>query len=106
MSLMRNACIASFALSVVTVIGGCASVGKCDGKSCASDAKITADVQAKLDQMADFGPPGSIHVQTEEGVVYLDGLVTGGLAKRLAESVATRAPGVVRVVDSISVEHD
>jgi osmotically-inducible protein OsmY len=106
MSLMRNTCIAAFVLSVVTVIGGCASVGRCEGKSCGSDAKITAEVQAKLDQMADFGPPGSIRVQTEEGVVYLNGQVTGGLAKRLAESVATGSPGVIRVVDSISVQHE
>jgi osmotically-inducible protein OsmY len=93
-------------LTFAGALGGCASLGKCDPGSCANDAKITADLQARLNQMTDFGPPDSIRVQTVDSVVYLNGQVDGGLAKRLAESVATREPGVTRVVDSISVEHN
>lgn len=93
-------------LTVTGALGGCAAVGKCDPGSCAADAKITADLQSRLNQMTDFGPPDSIRVQTVDSVVYLNGQVVGGLEKRLAESVALREPGVTRVVDSISVEHN
>jgi osmotically-inducible protein OsmY len=93
-------------LTFAGTLGGCASLGKCDPASCADDAKITADLQSKLNQMPDFGPPDSIRVQTVDSVVYLNGQVVGGLEKRLAESVASREPGVTRVVDSISVEHN
>jgi osmotically-inducible protein OsmY len=93
-------------LAVSWALAGCAALGKCDPGSCAGDAKITADLQSRLNQMTDFGPPDSIRVQTVDSVVYLNGQVVGGLEKRLAESVALREPGVTRVVDSISVEHN
>jgi osmotically-inducible protein OsmY len=106
MNKIRSICILPTLFCAIAVIGGCASFGKCDSEACAGDSKITADVQSRMNQMPDFGPPGSIHVQTIDRVVFLNGEVTGGLSKRLAESVATGSPGVLRVVNALDVEHE
>jgi osmotically-inducible protein OsmY len=84
---------------------GCASYNTCGSRGCTGDAKITQDVQARLDSMSDFGPPGAIRVATKDHVVYLNGTVDAGLAKHLAESVAKQTPGVAQVVNSIAVDH-
>ncbi|HTB88150.1 MAG TPA: BON domain-containing protein [Steroidobacteraceae bacterium] len=84
---------------------GCASYGTCGSGGCSDDAKITQDVQARLDSMSDFGPPGAIRVATRDHVVYLNGTVDAGLAKHLAASVAKQTPGVARIVNSIAVDH-
>jgi osmotically-inducible protein OsmY len=44
-------------------------------------------------------------VQTFGNVVYLNGLVDGGLAKRTAEATVRQVPGVQSVVDDIDVAH-
>ena len=106
MNPIRSVCIVSMILGATPVMRGCTSFGKCDSEACAGDARITADVQSRMNEMQDFGPPGSIHVQTIDRVVFLNGEVVGGLSKRLAESVATQAPGVLRVVNAIDVEHE
>jgi len=87
------------------VMAGCADFREGRGPSATPDAKITADVQAQLDLMADLGPPGSIRVQTFSNVVYLNGLVDGGLAKRTAEAAVRQVAGVQSVVDDIDVAH-
>jgi hypothetical protein len=87
------------------VLAGCADFRASEPPKDSPDAKITADVQAQLNQMAYLGPPGSISVQTVDNVVYLNGLVEGGLAKRNAESVVRQVPGVQQVVDDIDVQH-
>jgi osmotically-inducible protein OsmY len=87
------------------VIAGCADFRPSGTQSAVPDAKITADAQARLDLMADLGPPGSIRVQTFDNVVYLNGIVDGGLAKRNAEAVVLEVPGVQKVVDDIDVAH-
>jgi osmotically-inducible protein OsmY len=84
---------------------GCAAYSTCGSGGCIDDATITRDVQARLDSMSDFGPPGAIRVATENHVVFLNGTVDAGLAKHLAESVAKQTPGVARVVNSIAVDH-
>jgi osmotically-inducible protein OsmY len=87
-------------------LGGCATFGKCDAASCRDDAAITTNVQAQLNQYADLGAPNSIGVQTIDHVVYLNGLVDGGLEKRSAASEVEKVPGVTRVVNNISVVHE
>ena len=68
--------------------------------------KISAQVEALLNAHPEFGPPGSsITVETLNGVVYLDGLVEGGLDKRSIESIVRQASGVKRVVNGVSVQH-
>lgn len=95
----------AFASVLAGVMSGCADFREGRGPSATPDAKITADVRAQLDLMADLGPPGSIRVQTFDNVVYLNGLVDGGLAKRTAEAAVRRVPGVRNVVDDIDVAH-
>jgi len=100
--------ISAFALASIpaAILAGCADFKPCGSQSCTADANITADVQTRLNQMPDLGPPGSVRVQTRDRVVYLNGPVAVGLEKRTAESVALQAPGVVQVVNSIAVSHD
>jgi osmotically-inducible protein OsmY len=100
--------IATFALAAIpaAILAGCADFKPCGSQSCTADANITADVQARLNQMPDLGPPGSVRVQTRDRVVYLNGPVDVGLEKRTAEAVALQTPGVVQVVNSIAVSHD
>src|SRR5258708_19283778 len=86
-------------------LGGCATYEKCGLEGCASDRQTSAQVKALLDAHPELGPPGSISVETLNGVVYLDGLVTGGLEKRSVDSIVRQASGVKRVVNGISVEH-
>jgi osmotically-inducible protein OsmY len=66
---------------------------------------VTANVQALFDQHSELGSPNSLHVQTLDHVVYLNGMVNSGLERQVAESVALEAPGVTRVVNSIAVAH-
>jgi osmotically-inducible protein OsmY len=106
MNPIRSLCILRVVLGAITVMSGCTSFRQCDSDACAGDSKITSDVQSRFNEMLDFGPPGSIQVKTIDRVVFLNGEVVGGLSKRLAESVATEAPGVLRVVNAIDVEHE
>ena len=71
----------------------------------AVDQKITADVEARFRQHPELEAPDLINVQTINRVVYLNGTVSAGLQREYAESVASRAPGVEKVVNSISVTH-
>jgi osmotically-inducible protein OsmY len=90
---------------LIAALGGCATVEKCGLEGCASDQKISAQVQALLNGHPELGPPGTISVETLNGVVYLDGDVVGGLDKRNVESIVRQASGVKKVVNGISVEH-
>ena len=83
----------------------CTTYEKCGIDGCPGDANVTANVQALLDQHPDLGPPNSIHVQTLDHVVYLNGMVDVGLERQGAESVALETPGVTRVVNLIAVTH-
>jgi osmotically-inducible protein OsmY len=82
---------------------GCATYKDCGFSGCAGDTKITADIRTLFNQHPELGPPDSIQVQTLDHVVYLNGFVSTGLDISTAGSVAQQAPGVTRVVNSISV---
>ena len=88
---------------LICALTGCATYEKCGLEGCPGDAKITAKVQAALNKHSDLGPPDSIRVQTLNHVVYLDGLVDDGLAKRTAMSVTKQVAGVTNVVNNIAV---
>jgi len=96
-----------FPLAIVLATASAAAVanGKCESAACSDDAKITTNVQTRLDRHPDLGPPRSVTVQTRTGVVYLYGEVNTGLERETAESLAEKTPGVARVVDSIFVSH-
>lgn len=95
--------VAALAVTAMLSIANSASatIRKCDFNDCSDDAKIAMNVQQLLDRRADLGPPSSIQVQARGHVVYLRGIVDTGLEKWIAESVASRAPNVDRVVNSI-----
>ena len=84
------------ALILVAVLSGCATYGP-------GDAKITANVQAGLDQHPELGGSNSIAVQTQDRVVYLNGIVSTGLQRNIAESVAYQAPDVAKVQNLVSI---
>jgi osmotically-inducible protein OsmY len=85
-------------LIVAGALNGCATTNP-------GDEKITANVEQLIDQHPDLGPPGAIEVQTQDHVVYLNGMVADGLARETAESIAGGAPNVTKVVDSIAIAH-
>jgi osmotically-inducible protein OsmY len=89
------------ALMLSVVHSASATIRKCDSNDCSDDAKIAIDVQQLLDRHAELGPPNSIQVQSRGHVVYLHGIVDTGLEKWIAESVASEAPNVDHVVNSI-----
>jgi osmotically-inducible protein OsmY len=92
-------------IMLMGALSGCATIEKCGLEGCASDRKISAQVEALLNAHPEFGPPGSISVEALNGVVYLDGVVQGGLEKRDIESIVRQASGVRKVVNGVSVEH-
>jgi len=98
MSKMKAFYSLASAFIVAGALNGCATTSP-------SDEKITADVNASIDQHSDLGPPGAIQVQTQDHVVYLNGLVGDGLARETAESIARQTPDVTKVVDSVAVAH-
>jgi len=93
----------ALAVTLTGALPGCATYEKCGIEGCPGDAKITTDVQAQLAQHEEIGP--RVHVQTLNGVVYLNGSVSDGLQRTTAESVASQTPGVAKVVDNIYVSH-
>jgi osmotically-inducible protein OsmY len=86
-------------------LSGCVGFGKCDPENCTGDKKITADVNAVLKEHREFGAPGTIRVQTTNGVVYLNGLVETDFARRSAESLVMQVANVKDVVNSIEVRN-
>ena len=91
----------AFALILASAHSAFATVGKCESDSCRDDTKITTNVQELLDSDRGLGPPGSIRAQSVNGVLYLRGMVDTGREKWIAESVASQAADVARVVNSI-----
>jgi osmotically-inducible protein OsmY len=81
-------------------MGGCASWGYPDAR----DARITADVKARLAEYPELQPPNSLDVQTLHQVVYLRGLMGTPFQISLASSVASQVPGVRRIENLISLE--
>jgi osmotically-inducible protein OsmY len=94
------------ASTLAGALAGCADFQSCKSQSCAPDAKLTADIETKLNKMPELGPPGSIRVETLNNVVYLDGQVDGGLEKRNAEAVVRQVAGVKQVENDIDVQHE
>jgi osmotically-inducible protein OsmY len=95
--------ISVLALSLILAVGlnACADF-KCSPQYCASDAKITADVRAVFAQHAELGAPAELHVQTINGVVYLNGQVNSDFERQSAEALVRQVANVVDVVNSLS----
>ena len=89
------------ALTVAAALPGCAMFPQSSNP--AVDKNITADIETKFGQHAELEAPNQLNVQTINRVVYLNGLVSTGLQRTDAESVANQVQGVDRVVNSIAV---
>jgi BON domain len=89
------------AVILAAALPGCAAFPRSSDP--AVDQKITADVEARFRQHPEVEAPDLIGVQTINRVVYLSGTVSAGLQREDAESIANQAPGVTKVVNSISV---
>jgi osmotically-inducible protein OsmY len=100
MSKPRTIHLLTLGLFIAGVLSGCATFEKCGFKGCPGDATINADVKALFDKHPELGT--SIDVQTLDHVVYLYGLVDTPSESEIAKSVAFEAPGVARVVSSIT----
>ena len=80
-------------------LSGCAVFDKCAPENCAKDTQINKQVRDLMDQHNEFGPPGTIRVQTINGVVYLSGAVDSEFEVRNAESLV-RQVGDVKDVEN------
>ena len=89
------------ALVVASCLSACAEF-KCSPEYCASDAIITADVGAVFNKHAEFGAPGTLKVQTINGIVYLNGQVNSEMERRSAEALARQVANVKDVVNSLN----
>jgi hypothetical protein len=89
------------ALIVAAALPGCAAFPRSSNPTV--DQRITTDVEARFRQHAELEAPNLIDVQAINRVVYLSGTVSAGLQREYAESIANQAPGVTKVVNSISV---
>jgi osmotically-inducible protein OsmY len=93
----------SSAVILAGALAGCATYQKCGLDGCAGDARVTSNVQTLFNQHPELGPPGSVGIQTLDHVVYLNGIVSSGMERGTAVSLAQSTPGVAQVVSSISV---
>jgi osmotically-inducible protein OsmY len=81
---------------------GCAAFEKCTPEHCSTDKQITLDVNSVLTQHSEFGPAGTVHVQTINGVVYLNGTVNSEFEIRSAEAIARQVANVKDVVNNLN----
>lgn len=86
---------------LASALSACAVVGRPAG----GDARITADVKARLGEYPELQEPNVLDVQTVHGVVYLRGLMGTPFQIRLASSVAGQVSGVRRVENLISLDN-
>jgi osmotically-inducible protein OsmY len=100
MSTRRIRCIAC-GLLLAAGLSACAVFAAPDAR----DARITADVKARLAQYPELQAPNSLDVQTLHRVVYLRGLMGTPFEVQLAGSVAGEVTGVRRIENLIGVEN-
>ncbi len=68
-----------------------------------NDDTLTADVGKKLKNVA--GDTSDVRVEVEDGIVYLDGVVSNPKLRKDIEETTRNTDGVGNVVNSIVVEH-
>ena len=106
MTIARSTHVWCACFVLIGALSGCATIEKCGLEGCASDRKITAKVEAIVNAHPEFGPPGTITVQTLNGVVYLDGELADGVDREAVRSMIRRVAGVKKVVSSTVVENN
>ena len=90
------------ALLVITLMGCQSMTGKTAGRN-VDDATITASVKSTLvaDKAANLT---RVDVDTNNGVVALNGVVESGEQKTRAEQLARRVDGVRNVVNNLQIQ--
>ena len=99
-SMLLRVPVIGLALVLALVLGACSST-KTVGTQ-VDDAGITAKVKAKLAADGDINP-FNIDVDTNEGVVTLQGRVAKEEARTKAEQLARDTDGVKRVINLVKV---
>jgi|SRR5271170_1464221 len=89
------------ALLLASALSACASLAEPDAR----DARITAEVNARLARYPELQAPNTLDVQTLHQVVYLRGLLATPFQIALASSVAGEVSGVRRVENVIGLEN-
>ena len=93
----------SIALVTVTLVSGCAALtGKTAGTN-VDDAGITASVKTNLASERGMQTLTAIDVDTNRGVVSLNGVVESLAAKQRAADIARQTAGVTNVVNNLQV---
>ena len=93
----------SIALLAFTMCIGCAALtGKTAGRNI-DDATITAKVKTNLTAEG-AATLTQIDVDTNNGVVSLNGVVSSAAEKERAAQIARQTPGVTRVVNNLQVQ--
>ena len=92
--------VVCLALAVALVLGACSTTQTPGSRI--DDAAITAEVKAKLAVDGDINP-FNIDVDTNEGVVTLQGRVAKAEARVRAERLARETEGVKKVIDLVKV---
>jgi osmotically-inducible protein OsmY len=95
----------ALAILLAGSLQACATFDKCTPENCASDKKITAEVNEMIVQNRQYGAPAGYQIQTVNGVVYLNGLVDTDLESREIESRVRTIPNVNDVVNSLTVRN-
>lgn len=95
-----RASLVCFTLAILLALGACSST-KTPGTQ-VDDAAITAAVKSKLAADGDINP-FNIDVDTNEGVVTLQGRVEKEEARVKAEQLARETDGVRRVINLVKV---
>ena len=83
-------------------LSGRAVFDKCAPENCNTDAQIKKDTTELVDQHREFGPPGTVHVQVINGVVYLTGQVDSDFEVRNAEALVRQVANVKDVENNLS----
>jgi osmotically-inducible protein OsmY len=101
--MIRSLSALAIGFALTWMLGGCQSMtGKTAGRNI-DDTTITATVQSKLtqDRMSNFA---KVDVDTERGVVNLNGVVKSADQKARAAQLASQVEGVRRVNNQLQVQ--
>lgn len=98
------ACSTIAGSTLLMALSGCASFRGCGTADCQGDRKITADVEHRIDRTPALMGSVPITVQTNGGVVYLNGEVETDLERYMAENLAKQVPNVAMVVNDVAVQ--
>jgi osmotically-inducible protein OsmY len=89
-------------VAISGVLSGCAVFDKCTPENCATDKQITRDVNEVLAQHRELGPPGTVRVQTINGVVYLTGTLNSDFEIRTTEDLVRHVANVRDVENNMN----